>query len=250
MYESVRVYPDGDATAARSARTAARYGYDGVVVRERRVAPDYDAVRAGSAVDVVDAVEIVADGPPSASGAVGNYRPKRTLVLVRGGTEALNRFAVEQDRVDVLATPFRGDGDVNHVLAKAAREHGVRIEFDLGPVVRESGGRRVQQLRKLRKLAELVDHYDAPFVVSGTPASHLQLRAPRELRALGEVVGLGGDRIRDGLREWGRIAARNRERQSDAFVAPGVRTGRYAAGEEAERSGARAEGADEHRSDE
>jgi ribonuclease P/MRP protein subunit RPP1 len=274
MYEAVRVYPDGETTVARFAGTAARYGYDGIVVRATGPAPTgvphtddaagvgptdgtgaregdgtgdrdddpdpagagsdgppaYAAIREAYGVDVVDGVEVRADGPQGASGAVGNYRRDRTLVLVRGGTDALNRFAVEQDRVDVLTRPFGDsgtDGDVNHVLAKAAREHGVRLEFALGPVLRASGGQRVRALRNLRKLRELVAHYDAPFVVSAVPASHLQVRAPRALRAVGDAIGMDPDRVEAGLAEWGRLAARNRDRVSPAFVEPGVRRGRY-----------------------
>ena len=33
MYEAVHARPDGEATVARLARTAADYGYEGVVVR-------------------------------------------------------------------------------------------------------------------------------------------------------------------------------------------------------------------------
>jgi ribonuclease P/MRP protein subunit RPP1 len=226
MYEAVHAYPDGEATAARFADAAARYGYDGVVVRAVDAGPDYDRL-ADAGVDVVDAVEVVAEDPSRASGAVGNYRPKHTLVVVRGGTPALNRFAVEQDRVDVLARPMAGEGDVNHVLAKAARDHGTRIEFDLGPVLRSTGGPRVRALSGLRKLRELVDAYDVPYVVSANPRSHLELRAPRELRAVGEAVGFDADAVSEGLREWGRLAARNRERAGESFIAPGVERGRY-----------------------
>jgi ribonuclease P/MRP protein subunit RPP1 len=94
-------------------------------------------------------------------------------------------------------------------------------------VLRLDGGRRVQALRKLRKLRELVGAYDAPYVVSATPRSHLQLRAPRELDALGETLGFEAGAMRAGLREWGRLAERNRERLSESFIAPGVERGRY-----------------------
>jgi ribonuclease P/MRP protein subunit RPP1 len=231
MYEAVTPHPEGRSTPARFASVASRYGFDGVVVLARGGAPPSDpsvtAVREHAGIDVVDGVEIVADDPGSAGGSVGNYRSKRTLVCVRGGTDALNRFAVEQDRVDVLTRPFADDGDVNHVVVRAAREHGVRVEFDLGPVLRASGGARVRHLRKLRTLAALVDHYDAPFVASATPPSHLGLRAPRELRAVGEAVGLGAERVTAGLREWGRLAERNRRRLDDSFISPGVERGRY-----------------------
>ena len=254
MYEAVHAHPDGEATVARHAATAARHGYDGMVVRtrdalepaaggERAVAAGGDgstasvrdetpvrdptALREESGIDIVDAVAIDAADPTSASGAVGNYRSGRTVVCVVGGDDALNRFAVEQDRVDVLVRPMAGGGDFNHVLAKAARDNGVRVEFDLGPALRETGGKRVRALGDLRKLREIVDHYDAPYVVSANARSHLELRAPRELVAVGEAIGFDAEAVREGLRAWGDLAERNRERRSEGFIEPGVRRGKY-----------------------
>ena len=63
--------------------------------------------------------------------------------------------------------------------------------------------------------------------VSGDPASHLELRAPRELLAVGEAIGFGRDEIASGLAEWGRLAAANRERAHPDSVEPGVRRGPY-----------------------
>ncbi|WP_418284929.1 RNase P subunit p30 family protein [Halorubrum sp. DTA46] len=244
MYEAVHAYPDGEATVARHAATAARYGYDGIVVRTREaltasadegattgatagVATEAAGLRDEYGVDVVDAVEIDVDDATSASGAVGNYRPDHTVVCLVGGDDTLNRFAVEEPRIDVLARPMRGSGDFNHVLAKAARDNGVHVEFDLGPLLRATGGKRVRALADLRKLREIVTYYDAPHVVSANAASHLATRAPRELVAAAETVGFDPEWVRDGLRAWGEIAARNRDRRSEAFIEPGVRRGRY-----------------------
>ncbi|VTT88301.1 Ribonuclease P protein component 3 [Halorubrum sp. DM2] len=249
MYEAVHAYPDGEATVSRHAATAARHGYDGIVVRTRDALDAAGSDRDGGAeddgdgrespvrdpvalseehgIDVVDAVEIDADDPTSASGAVGNYRSDRTVVCVVGGDDALNRFAVEQARVDVLVRPMAGGGDFNHVLAKAARDNGVHVEFDFGPALRATGGKRVRALSDLRKLREIVAHYDAPYVVSANARSHLRLRAPRELVAVGEAVGFDAEAVRDGLRAWSEVAERNRERRSEGFIEPGVRRGRY-----------------------
>jgi ribonuclease P/MRP protein subunit RPP1 len=134
----------------------------------------------------------------------------------------MNRFAVEQPALDVLAHPMAGDGDLNHVLAKAARDNGVRLEVDLGPVLRSAGGRRVRAIADLRKLLELIEAYDVPFVVGAGATSHLELRSPRELVALCERLGFDAEQAESGLAEWGRLADRNRERQSDRFVEPGV----------------------------
>jgi ribonuclease P/MRP protein subunit RPP1 len=248
VYEGVHAHPDGDSTVARFAATAAEYGFDGVVVRNHSDATaDHDTgertpssepsfadayenperIAEEYGVDMVDAIEVRADNPEVATGHIGNYRPKHTILALHGGTNALNRFAVESDRVDVLAHPMANRGDFNHVLAKAAVEHEVRVEFDLARVLRADGGPRVQALSDLRKLRELVEKYDVPYLVSANPTSHLQLRAPRELAAVGETIGFTADQIRQGLAEWGVLAERNRERTSDEFIAPGVKRGRY-----------------------
>jgi len=226
-YEAVTAYPEGTSTVSRYAKTAADYGFDGLVVRTRDAEYDADAIADRYGVGVVTGIEVDAESPDSVSGSVGNFREECTLLLVRGGTNALNRYVVEQDRVDVLTRPMAGNGDFNHVLARAAKTHGVRVEFDFGPVLRESGGQRVQALRGLRKLRELVEQYDTPYVVSANATNHFGLRAPRELIALGEQIGFSAEGIETGLEEWGRLAARNRERTDESFIAPGVKRGKY-----------------------
>lgn len=221
MYEAVHAHPDGDATAARFVATAARHGYDGVVVRSREADYDPAALAAAYGPDVAVGIEVVADDRASAAGAAGNFRPDCEVLIVAGG-EGLNRFAAESDRVDVLARPTARGGDVDAAVAKAARDHGVAVEFDFGPALRRSGGERIRALRSLRKLREVVDHYEPPHVVSATARSHLALRAPRELIAVGEQLDFPAEFVREGLAEWGRIAERTRRRRSESFISPGV----------------------------
>ncbi|MFW6436634.1 MAG: RNase P subunit p30 family protein, partial [Halococcoides sp.] len=201
-YAAVLAHPEGESTVARFALTASEYGYEGIVVRNHGGhLPEYDAeaIAAEYGIDVVSGVEVRADDPSRASGFVGNHRAEKTIVAVHGGDPAINRFVVEQPAVDVLAHPMAGDGDLNHVLARAARENGVRLEIDLGPLVRERAGDRVRALQGLGKLQELRAAYDVPAVCSLTPTSHLQLRAPREVLSLGEAAGFDRATIRAGL---------------------------------------------------
>lgn len=223
MYEGVHAYPDGRATAARAAKTAAAYGYEGVVIRNHGDAQaEYDPERIGDryGIDVVPGIEIRSDDPGQAGGLVGNYRSKRAIVCVHGGS--LNRFAVEQPAVDVLAHPME-DGDINHVLAKTATENSVHLEFNFARVLRAEGGERVRAIQGLRKLREITETYDTPYVVSADARSHLQLRAPRELVAVGETIGFDAASIEAGLRAWGELVERNRRRRSESFIEPGVR---------------------------
>ncbi|MFB6084653.1 MAG: RNase P subunit p30 family protein [Halorientalis sp.] len=233
MYEGVHARPDGESTVARQALTAAEYGFSGIVVRNHGDQPadaDREAIAETYGIDVVDGVEVRAEDPSRASGFVGNYRDEKTVVCVHGGDDRLNRFAVEQPAVDVLAHPMDG-GDFNHVLAKKAARNGVRVEFSLARVLRDEGGTRVRTIQDLRKLREMVETYDVPYVVSADPTSHLQMRAPRDLRAVGEAIGFSEKQIERGLEEWGRLAERNRERMSDRYVEPGVRIGEYEGGD-------------------
>jgi ribonuclease P/MRP protein subunit RPP1 len=94
-------------------------------------------------------------------------------------------------------------------------------------VLRDRGGGRVRHLKRLQRLKRILDHYHAPYVVSAAADSHLRLRAPRELVAVGEAVGLGGEWTRAGLAAWEDLVARNRTRLSESFIAPGVERGRY-----------------------
>ena len=228
MYEAVTAHPAGESTVARFARTASEYGYDGLVVRNGHEV-EFDAAAIGNAygLDVVHGTEIEADSPEVAAGTVGGRRDEATVLSLVGGSDALNRFATEEVRLDVLSRPMASGGGFNHVLAKAASRNDVRVELDLGPVLRRSGGSRVRAIRDLRLLRKLVRKYDTPFVVSATARSHLELRAPRELVALGEVIGFSAAEIERGLREWGAIAAHTREVRSESFIEPGVRSGRY-----------------------
>jgi len=228
MYEAITAKPQGESTVARMALTAGEYGYDGIVVRNSGDEPssfDGSEITAAYDVDVVDGVEITVDNRSQASGFLGHHRPEKTIVTVRGGTTAMNRFAVEHPAVDVLSHPFGPDGtcDIDHVLAKTAADNGVRLEVSLRPLIADSGGARVRAIQSLRKLTSLIQTYDAPYVVTAGPTSHLDLRGPRELRALGSVIDFPADAVGAGLAEWGQLVARNRERRSSDFVEPGVR---------------------------
>lgn len=228
MYEGIHAHPDSESTVARMAMTASEFGYDGIVVRNHGDDPasyDPDAIHGAYGIDVVTGVEIRAEDPSRASGFVGSHREQRTIVAVHGGDPAINRFAVEQPAVDVLAHPMTGNGDFNHVLAREAADNGVRIEVSLRRLLRSQGGDRVQALQDLQKLWDLLAYYETPFVVSADPTSHLHVRAPRDLEPLGELAGLSSKEVAEGLREWGRLATRNRERHSAEFVRPGVRRG-------------------------
>lgn len=224
VYEAVTARPAGTATAARLVATAADYGYDGIILRRSNTStePNLESVRDQYGIDVVEALEIDTTDPAVLSGTVGAERTNQTVIIVRGGTEVINRHAVENPRVDILASPMRDRGDINHVLAKAAAANNVRLEVNLGRILRDNSGSRVKAVSELRKLREVTADASAPIVVSARPESHYHVRAPRELIAVGAVIGFEADHVASGLAEWGNVIEENRHRLANDAIEPGV----------------------------
>lgn len=223
MYEAVRPFPAGQATSARFAVRAGAMGYDGIVVLADpgrtgagRLADRFD-------VDVVAGAMVAEREQGALARTIQSTRPAVELLCVEAGTPGLRRFATTRDRVDVLLDPIGEHGPIAHTIAKRAADHGVAIALDLEPLLTRRGADRSRYARDLRLLARVLDHYDVPSVVTGRPDSHLAMRAPRELVAVGAAVGIDDAFLERGLETWGAIVERNRAVRDDSFIEPGVR---------------------------
>lgn len=190
MYELVRCHPESRSTASRVAVTAERAGFDGVVLRNPYsggTPPEYEVAGEDELdVDVVRGVEVRTDSVQEMHGYVGNLASKYDVVCVRGGDEDVERAAADSEDVDLVAAPQEFD----HVTVREAAENDVALEIDLGPVLRETGGRRVSAIQDIELLTRLAEKHDASLVVSGSPDDHLEVRGRRELRAVAAAVGV------------------------------------------------------------
>jgi len=198
MYEFVHAAPETRTTPARTALTAARAGYDALVLRNHTDADDYPSfdVPDDPPVPVHEGVEVRAENVEELHEGVRRAeREDAAVVVAHGGDESINNAAVDAG-VDLLAHPNRGRGrgrSFNHVLARDAAEAGVAVELSLAPVLRASGGERVEAIRDIHETLKFVRKYGTPFVVSADPYTHLQIRAPRETRALARLIGIEDD---------------------------------------------------------
>ena len=226
MYEAVRPFPCGQSTAARCAVRADSLGFDGIVVLASPEQADRSRcarIAASVDVDVVAGTKLAERDNGSLARAIQTVRPAVDLVCVEAGSPDLRRFVSTRDRVDVLLDPIGEDGPIAHTVVKQAATHGVMIALDLQPLLTARGAERSGYARHLRELARILAHYDAPTVLTGRPASHLAMRAPRELIALGTAVGIDASLLTRGLGTWAPRVERNREIRDDSFIGPGVR---------------------------
>ncbi|MDP2218460.1 MAG: RNase P subunit p30 family protein [Methanolobus sp.] len=191
---------------------ARRLGYNGIAITNpdtvKQVVPS--AILDGF--EVISGVEIRTDNASKLHGIVSKYRDRVDILVVSGGSESINRAAVENPGVDLLVNlNIAQDNGFNQVLAKAAGENRVAICFDIGDLIHLRGGSRVQALINYRKNLQLIRKYDVPFILSSNARSCFDMRAPREMAALAALFGMSAKESMAGLTTIPHsIIARNR----------------------------------------
>lgn len=208
---NVHTAPEGKNTIEEMVPLAKRFGYAGVAVTDpsNSCKPLRSAVTDGF--EIISGVELSPENASKLHGLVGKYRQMVDVVVVRGGSESINRAAVENSNVDVLSNfGSMKENGLNHVLAKSASDNDVAISFDLYDIIYLRGGRRVKALSNFRKDLSLVRKYDVPFILTSNARSLYDLRAPRELMALASLFGMTREEALHGLSVVPqRILARN-----------------------------------------
>ena len=134
------------------------------------------------------------------------------VLIVHGGSENVNRAALENPKVDILNHPaFDKSSGLNQVLAKAAAENNVAIGLTLRSLLHSRGPRRVRLLSDLRANLDLARKYDVSLVLSSDAMSCFDLRSPMDALALAEVCGLEEDEALEAMTTVPeRIISRNR----------------------------------------
>jgi ribonuclease P/MRP protein subunit RPP1 len=118
-------------------------------------------------------------------------RKKLDYAVVAGGNYKVNRLAVAEPEVDILAHPDLGrrDAGVDAVVARAAGENKVAIEINLGRIINSSGVGRVHLLRNMKKILMLSRKYGTPLVASTEAKSWLELRGGDGIYQLLKTIG-------------------------------------------------------------
>lgn len=140
--------------------------------------------------DVYTGIEIKEDNVAKMKKNVVRLREKCDIIIVGGGFEEINRAALEDGKVDILSHSTSRGSPLNHILAKAAADNGVALDFDPDTIIMQRGGNRIKILTSLRKNVQLARKYDVPMIITSNAKSHYDLRGPREMMALGMIMGM------------------------------------------------------------
>lgn len=144
--------------------------------------------------EIFKGIELVEENPSKLQSLIGKFRKTVDVLIVHGGSENINRAALENPRVDILNHPaFEKSSGLNQVLAKTAAENDVAIGLSLRPILHSRGSRRIHLLSDLRANLDLARKYDVSFILLSDAMSCFDLRSPLEALAVAEVCGLGED---------------------------------------------------------
>ncbi len=112
-------------------------------------------------------------------------------VIVHGGDYDINRLAVSDKKVDVLAHPELGrkDSGIDAVLARKAAENKVAVEVNLGSIVRSRGGSRVHALKNIRRNLMLSRKYKFDLIAASGAKSRQELRDASGVFELLKLIG-------------------------------------------------------------
>ncbi len=185
---NVHAFPETKASAEELLRVAKRYGYAGIVITNH---DDVVQERSDSN-NLFTGVEIRAQSVVELKRKIKLHWGNVALVAVHGGNEKINRAAVENPKVDILAHPSgeKGEGGLNHVLVRYAADNGVAIDFNMNALIHNRRGDRARIIGKMRENLKLVRKFNAPAILTSHARSVYDLRAPREMIALASLFGM------------------------------------------------------------
>lgn len=210
----VHATPDGDSTVRELVSLARHFGFGGIAVANHsdRLPDRKPVLPFIEGFEVFKGIELVEENPSKLHSLIGKFRNSMDVLIVHGGSEAVNRAALENPRVDILNHPsFDRSSGLNQVLAKAAAENGVAIGITLRPLLHTRGSRRIRLLSDLKANLDLARKYDVSLVLCSDAMSCFDLRSPMEMLALAEVCGLEEEEALEAISTVPeKIIARNR----------------------------------------
>lgn len=219
FYECLKAFPEGSDTPSRLALAAKWLGWQGIIIcnEDPRSVFQIEAAKKVKGIGVAVGAEVTADNARALRSSVSALRARYPFILVRGENEELIKAACEDANVDLLQL-----GQVWRPLgiaqARAAEQNQITIGFDLGPLIRLRGSSRSRWMEVARRNLELARKFDLARAITSGARSHLDLRSPRDLVSLAEVVGFEPSEAEEALK----LPARLLELNKRNWLGPGV----------------------------
>ncbi len=124
---------------------------------------------------------------------------KFDIIVVHGGRAEINRSAVSDSRVDILAHPWLGrrDSGVDAVVAREAADNGVAIELCISYLLIQH--QRLKIFSSLRRIKKLKDKYNFEILVTSGAKCKYDLRNKYEIASILYLLGLEEEDIKESI---------------------------------------------------
>ncbi|MFB6166983.1 MAG: ribonuclease P protein component 3 [Candidatus Nanohaloarchaea archaeon] len=224
-------FSSGDDSVEELAERAERLGFSGIAVSDYAAEledleePRSSIREADTGIDLHLGVKLRPGDPEELGDMLQVFREETEVVVVHGGDADVNRAATGDTRVDILSHPDmeRKDSGLDHVMAKQAAENNVAIEVNIRQLLETYGKVRSHVLSHMRRNMMLCQEFGAPVLASSGATSLHHLRAPRELAAFPQVLGMEVGESFETVSDVPRRILRRAERvTSEDFIRPGV----------------------------
>ena len=123
---------------------------------------------------------------------VEQVRPEVSVLCVHGGDYQINRAACEDSRVDILAHPELGriDNGLDEACLNAAAKNSVAIQINFREILYSYRKPRSYIFGHIATNIRLCTELNAPLIICSGAQSIWDMRDPRELIAIANVLGL------------------------------------------------------------
>lgn len=210
--------PHGSSSPSRMALVARRLGFSGIIVMSINGSgglQGLDAAHRIGGISLAIGVEVTSKDPRSLRGRISALRDRYPFLAVHATNESLLREALDDPRVDlVVNSGFR----LTVPEARSAKRNQVALAIDLQPMIRLRGASRSRWLDLQRYNVRVARKFGISLMITASPRSHLDLRAPRDMIAMAHILGITREEALDALRLPGRILEMNQRR----WASPGV----------------------------
>ena len=154
---------------------------------------------------------------------VNKFRDKTLCVSVIGGDLKVNRWVLENIKIDALSRPYlkRYDSGLNHILAKEAARNNVAIEICFKDILRSYLAPRAKIISNMKDIYTLYRKFDFPLVLSSRAETIFDIKSVHDFIAVFKQTGLTDDEIIKSFNDVRSILEYNKNRRN--LILKGVR---------------------------
>jgi len=196
----------GENSVAEMAQTAEKFGWDGIAVCDHfqdmtKFKQQQNAIKEArkfSGIEIFSGTELQPKNQNELGRLVSKIREQVQILVAHGGDYNINRAACQNSKVDILAHPELGRTDcgLDEFCLAQARENNVAIQVNFREILEGYRKPRVFILSHIAENIRLAHEMKAPIVTCSAAQSAWNIRDPRALASIANVLGMElGDAI-------------------------------------------------------